>query len=66
MSQGEYFTVRQLADYTGISASNWNKRRLTGDTPPWCAIGRTVRYRRRDVDAWMEARRRESTSGPSP
>lgn len=66
MSFGEYLSVSDLAEYTGISTSTWNKRRLTGNTPPFCSIGRTVRYRRSDVDAWMEAHRRRSTSDDLP
>lgn len=66
MSFGEYLSVSDLADYTGISVSTWNKRRLTGETPPFCSIGRTVRYKRSDVDDWMQARRRQSTSEIAP
>lgn len=59
---GEYLSVVDLAAYTGISASTWNKRRLTGDTPPFSKLGKTVRYRRADVDAWMSARQIGSTA----
>jgi hypothetical protein len=40
----EYLDVNGLAAYTDISASTWNKRRLTGDTPPFIRIGRSIRY----------------------
>jgi hypothetical protein len=35
MDHHEYVDMRKLAQITGISASTWNKRRLTGDTPPF-------------------------------
>ncbi len=59
---GEYVDVRTLAAITGISASTWNKRRLTGDTPPFAKVGRTVRYHLPTVREWMAARQRRSTS----
>ena len=44
---------RKLAEITGISASTWNKRRLTGDTPPFAKIGKSVRYHVPAVKEWM-------------
>ena len=52
----------QLALRTGIAASTWNKRRLTGDSPPHVKIGRRVLYRWTDVEAWLESKLRHSTS----
>ena len=41
--------------------------RISGGGPPFVALSRrAVRYRRRDVLAWMEARLRKSTSDPGP
>lgn len=58
----KYLTTRDLEKYTGISASTWNKRRLTGDGPEFIKVGRTVLYPIGSVDAWLGARTRRSTS----
>lgn len=54
--------TNELAEKTGIAASTWNKRRLTGDSPPHMKIGRRVLYRWSDVEAWLEGKLRQSTS----
>lgn len=58
----KYLTTRDLEKYTGISASTWNKKRLTGDGPQFIKVGRTVLYQVDDVDAWLGSRVRRSTS----
>ena len=58
----EYVNTRELAEVTGVSASTWNKRRLTGDTPPFVKVGASVRYHLPTVMAWMAAHIRRSTS----
>ena len=58
----KYLTTRDLEKYTGISASTWNKRRLTGDGPEFIKVGRTVLYPVNCVDDWLGARTRRSTS----
>ncbi|WP_133239433.1 AlpA family transcriptional regulator [Microvirga sp. KLBC 81] len=62
MDKDEYVDVRRLAEITGISASTWNKRRLTGDTPPFSKIGKAVRYHVPTVKEWMASHERRSTS----
>lgn len=58
----EYMSVAQLAAYTGISASTWNKRRVRGDGPVYSKVGRTVLYRRPVVDNWLAQHAILSTS----
>lgn len=60
--QQQYVDVRGLAEITGISASTWNKRRLTGDTPPFVRVGKSVRYHVETAKNWLAARERRSTS----
>ncbi len=62
MDKDEYVNVRRLAEITGISASTWNKRRLTGDTPPFSKIGKAIRYHVPTVKGWMASHERCSTS----
>jgi predicted DNA-binding transcriptional regulator AlpA len=51
-----------LATRTGQAASTWEKRRLDGTGPQFIKMGRLVRYRPADVDAWLAERVRRSTS----
>jgi predicted DNA-binding transcriptional regulator AlpA len=51
------------AEYVGLSDSTLEKFRLTGEGPQFVRIGvRAVGYRIEDLDAWLSARVRRSTS----
>ena len=50
------------ADYLGYSESTLEKKRLTGDGPPFIRLGRIIVYDTRDLDAWLATRRARSTS----
>jgi predicted DNA-binding transcriptional regulator AlpA len=50
------------ADYLGYAESTLEKKRLTGDGPPFIKLGRAIVYDTRDLDAWLAARRATSTS----
>ena len=53
----------QAAEYIGLSASTLSKDRVNPVLQiPYCKLGAAVRYRRVDLDAWIEARVRTSTS----
>jgi predicted DNA-binding transcriptional regulator AlpA len=55
----------EAAYLTGTSGRTLEAWRLHGGGPPFIALGRrAVRYRRRDLLEWIEARRRRSTSDP--
>jgi predicted DNA-binding transcriptional regulator AlpA len=45
-----------VAAILGCARGSLQKRRLTGDGPPFVRIGRLVRYRPDDVAAWIEAK----------
>lgn len=52
-----------VAAYLGLSTSTLAKMRLRGDGPLYSKInGRAVIYDLRDVDAWLDACKRRSTS----
>lgn len=57
-----YLKTKEAADYCGSSASTFEKLRLTGGGPIYSKIGRRVVYRLEDLDAWLAASRRRSTS----
>ena len=51
------------ADYIGVAESTLEKDRVTGLLRvPYIKIGRTVVYDTADLDAYLAARRRHSTS----
>jgi predicted DNA-binding transcriptional regulator AlpA len=62
MSAHEFLDVDQAAEYLKVSASNLNKRRVAGTGPRYSKLGRRVIYRRTDLDAWISANMRGSTS----
>jgi predicted DNA-binding transcriptional regulator AlpA len=53
----------ETADYLGLSTSTLAKMRLRGDGPPYLKAGRRiVLYDLHDLEEWLGARRRRSTS----
>lgn len=62
MQHRDYFTSKQAAHYLTCAASTLAKRRVNGSGPLFTRIGRSIRYRRQDLDAWMEGRLSASTS----
>jgi predicted DNA-binding transcriptional regulator AlpA len=62
--QTEIIDTIELARRTGTGSATWAKRRMRGypHSPPFVKLGRTVRYRWSDVEAWLETRQRQSTS----
>lgn len=50
------------AEYLGYAESTLEKKRLTGDGPPFIKLGRVIVYDTRDLDAWLASRRAISTS----
>lgn len=56
------FSVEQAARHLNLSASTLAKMRLRGDGPPFVKFGGAVRYRRADLEAYIAANMRRSTS----
>jgi predicted DNA-binding transcriptional regulator AlpA len=54
--------VEDAAAYLGLSASTLNKLRVFGGGPVFLKLGRRVAYDVTDLDAWLNAKRRRSTS----
>lgn len=50
------------ATYTGLAKSTLEKMRVRGDGCAFIRIGRAVLYDPDDLDAWLAANRRRSTS----
>jgi predicted DNA-binding transcriptional regulator AlpA len=51
---------REVAAWLGITESALAQMRFRGDGPTWVSFGRSVRYERADVEAWLSSRRRPS------
>lgn len=54
--------VEMAAEYLGMSVSTLNKWRCHGGGPLFMKLGRAVRYRREDLDAFIAERMSSSTS----
>ena len=52
----------EAASYIRLSKPTLERLRLTGDGPPYAKLGKAVRYRRTDLDAWLASRLVRSTS----
>lgn len=54
--------TRDAAAYTSLAKSTLEKLRMSGEGCPFIRIGRAVLYDPDDLDIWMKAHRRKSTS----
>ncbi len=43
----------QASEYLGLSVSKLAKMRMMREGPKWASLGRSVRYRVEDLDAWV-------------
>lgn len=62
MPPRDYLRTPQAAEYIGISKSTLAKLRVSGRGPVYSKCGRSVVYRRIDLDAWISSGVRTSTS----
>lgn len=65
MNEGVFDTAR-TSEYLGLSMSTLEKARVYGTGPKFLRLGRAIRYRRCDLDAWLAARVVTSTSEKVP
>ena len=57
----ELLDEKQAAEYLTVSPGTLSVWRSLGRyNLPFVKVGRMIRYRRKDLDAWLEARSRES------
>ncbi|MBV9497464.1 MAG: type IV secretion system DNA-binding domain-containing protein [Acidobacteria bacterium] len=50
------------APYLGLAVQTLAKFRVTGESPPYIKVGRSVFYEKVELDKWLDERRRRSTS----
>lgn len=58
----ELLNQSKVAKILGTTEKFLEARRCRGGGPNFIRVGRLVRYRRSDVDTWLESRRVTSTS----
>jgi len=52
----------EAAKYLGLAVQTLAKMRVSGDSPPFYKLGRQVLYDRSELEDWVAARKRRSTS----
>lgn len=58
----DVLNTREAAAYTRLGKPTLERFRLTGEGPRYCKLGGAVRYRRCDLEEWLESRLTSSTS----
>ena len=58
----EILNTREAAAFVRLGKPTLERFRLTGAGPSYCKLGGAVRYRRADLEAWLESRLTQSTS----
>ncbi len=56
------WSPQQLADYLGVSVRTVYKWRARGDVPDPIRIGKLVRFRLSDIEAWLASKKRPARS----
>lgn len=62
MTDNDIFNTAGAARYCNLGKSTLERFRITGEGPRYCKLGGAVRYRRAELDAWLESRLTRSTS----
>jgi excisionase family DNA binding protein len=57
----EYLTTPEAAEYLGVSTQWLEIARHRGTGPKFCKLSRMVRYKRSDLDQFMQERSRTNT-----
>ena len=56
------FKEEEAATFLSLRVATLRKWRWSGTGPPFIKLGGAVRYRRSDLEAYIEAQRRQSTT----
>ena len=59
MSEDRWLCTKEVAQFLGFSDRTLKSWRALGTGSPHSVIGRSVRYRLRDVEAWLQTMRRD-------
>ena len=58
----EILNTREAAAYVRLGKPTMERFRISGGGPVFVKLGGAVRYRKADLDSWVETRRVRSTS----
>lgn len=58
-------TVNDAAEFLRVHVRTLERWRQTGEGPRYTRMGRRVGYRQSDIDSWLDANTRTSTSEPA-
>lgn len=58
----EIITTKEAADYVRLGKPTLERFRISGNGPAYVKLGGAVRYRKADLDSWLESRLTHSTS----
>lgn len=58
----DILNTKEAASYVRLGKPTLERFRISGGGPRYCKLGGAVRYRRADLDAWLESRLVQSTS----
>lgn len=58
----DVLTTLEAARYVRLGKPTLERFRISGEGPRYAKLGGAVRYRRADLDAWLESRLTRSTS----
>ena len=58
----DILNTREAADYVRLGKPTMERFRISGEGPVFVKLGGAVRYRKADLDSWIEPRRVRSTS----
>ena len=61
MTTDSMLDTTEAARYTGLKKSTLDQWRSRGEGPKFVKLGRAVRYRRADLDEWIDSRVQQST-----
>lgn len=56
-----FLTTKEASEYLGLQPVTLECWRSRGGGPPFVKMGRAVRYRSEDLDAWVDSRMRFNT-----
>jgi Helix-turn-helix domain len=54
--------VREAAEFLRCSTSFLNKKRITGDGPPFSKVGKKILYDQKDLEDWLLSTKRRRTA----
>lgn len=58
----DILNTREAADYVRLGKPTLERFRISGEGPFYVKLGGAVRYRKADLETWLESRRVRSTS----